>query len=139
LNYLPSTLCTRDTNSTFLVSEVSIASLESMVSDVGRMEELGSALGTKNSSQSGVSLKMFLIKMANQILSNLVLVILRMWRTKPPPHDAERSPTLSIDIRRAKKVPSMPEGHSFELSTSIGIHFSLLVIWAMLSTITTEK
>lgn len=133
-----SRLCTRDTNSTFLVSEGSIATSEFMLLH-GRIEELRSALGTKNRSQSGAILKMLRIKIANQMLSNFVLVILRMWRTKPPPHDAERSPTLSIDIRRAKKVPSIPEGQSFELSTSIGIHLSLLVILAMLSTITTKK
>ena len=93
----------------------------------------------QKSMQRGTILKMFRIKIDNQRLSNRVLVIFSMWSTKPPPHDDERSPTLSIDISKAKKVPSIPEGQSFELSTSIGIHLSLLVIWAMLSTITTKK
>ena len=104
LAYLLSTLLTRETNSTFLDSKVSIVAFESKL-PLGRIKELGSSLGTKNSMQSGAILRMFRIKIANQRLSNRALVIFSMWSTNPPPHDDERSPAISTDISKAKKVP----------------------------------
>nr|GMD26506.1 serine/threonine-protein kinase PRP4 [Ipomoea batatas] len=55
---------------------------------------------------------MFLIKTASQSLPNCVLVTFRTWSKKPPPHDDVRSPVLSIDMSKAKNVPSMPGGQS---------------------------
>ena len=72
LAYLPSTLLTREANSIFLFSEVSIAAFESKLS-LGRMEEFGSALGNKNSMQSGTILKMLWIKIANQSYQTVFL------------------------------------------------------------------
>lgn len=103
------------------------------------MQELGSVLGTKNMTKSGEILAMLRIKMATQRLSNLVLVIFKTWIKKPPSHDEENRPMLPIDMINAKKVPSIPGGQSFELSTSSGINLSLPTNWNAHSSSTANK
>lgn len=90
----------------------------------GRMDELASVFGIRNMANSGQILAMLRIKTAIQRLSNLVRVIFKTSSKMPPSHDDVLIPILSIDMTNAKKVPSIPRGHSMALSTRRGIHLS---------------
>lgn len=130
-----STLVTSGAISSFWVPKSSLPFVELSSSffviniSVGRIEELGSLLGTKNKMPIGRTLKKLRITIAIQRLSNWVLVMFKVWSNRPPAQDEVRLPTWSIDISNAKNVPSMPEGQIFELSTRRGIHLRRPIIW----------
>ncbi|KAL9260849.1 Zinc finger CCCH domain-containing protein [Drosera capensis] len=116
-----------DTSSIFsslLAKTVSSA----FTTSVERIEEAGSALGIKNRRPTTPILRMFRTRIPIHRLPKLVGVIPKICIKTPPPHDEVKNPTLSIDMSKAKKVPSIPGGQSLALSTTSGIHLSFPVI-----------
>lgn len=96
-------------------------------------------LGTRKIRLRVANLNKFLISTASHKFLKSVLVTWNKWRTMPPPVFDVKLPRLSMHMRSAKKVPSMPRGHNLVLRTIIGIHLILPEILMQDSSRITKK
>lgn len=104
----------------------------------GTNTSFGLTLGTRKMKNNVQSRSTFLINRASHKFVKSVLVTCKALKRSPPPILCVKEPRLSMHMRSAKNVPSIPNGQSFVLKTIMGIHLIRVMIREVHSSMITK-